>query len=185
MIKIPDLAYFIGRPFEELTFQKGKKGAWAIHLGDGAVISNKDANVARPDEDLLAGTSFIRPVFSELDTRLQFGVADAVSYEIILTPTKYTISDPAFTNEDEIYPQAPPEITTPPDPSDERVAEGPEEDEMSEQERELPDREDETEEQRVEREERERIERSTQPEKPDEDEDESGDESADEDEATS
>ncbi len=129
-----DLAYFIGRPFKELVKgdYKGKNVTrWEIHLDSGGIIANKDAHVALPDEDLLAGTTFIRPIYSELDTRLQFGVKDAVAYEIILNPVKYTISDPTFLMEEgEIYPQVVPEMQTPPDPSDERVAEGPEEDEM-------------------------------------------------------
>jgi hypothetical protein len=132
--KIPDLTYFIGRPFDELTFESGKRGQWQIHLEGDGIISNKDPNIARPDEDMLAGTTFVRPIYSELDTRLQFGVKDAVSYEIILSPTKYAISDPNFTEEGEIYPQAPPEITIPPDPSDERVADGPEEEAEAEEE---------------------------------------------------
>src|SRR4029077_13380693 len=98
-------------------------------LAEGAVIGNRDPDVQFPDAEVLAGTSFIRPIYSELDTRLQFGVKDAVLAEIILTPTKYTISDPMFTDEGgEIYPQAPPEIVTPPHPSDERVVDGPSDD---------------------------------------------------------
>lgn len=144
MIIIPDLAYFIGRPFKELVkgdYKGHNVTRWEIHLDGTGIIANKDPHVALPDEDLLAGTSFVRPIFSELDTRLQFGVKDAVSYEIILTPTKYTISDPTFLMEEgEIYPQAPPEMQTPEDPSEERVAEGPDEQEEPE-EQEEPDEE--------------------------------------------
>jgi hypothetical protein len=126
---MPDLTYFIGRPFDSLVKEnpRAKKGKWEIHLQDDAIIANKDPQVTVPDAEILAGTSFIRPIYSELDTRLQFGVLDAVAIEIILNPTKYTISDPTFVQEGEIYPQVAPEVSIPADPSEERVAEGPEE----------------------------------------------------------
>lgn len=144
MRTIPDLTYFIGRPFEKLvkgSYQGSDVTRWEIHLAEGAVIANKDHSVAIPDEDDLAGTVFIRPIYSELDTRLQFGVRDEVAVEITLTPTKYSISDPLFSPQGEIYPQAPPQITTPPDPSGERVAEGPEEESEMETEEKKPDEE--------------------------------------------
>jgi hypothetical protein len=128
-----DLAYFIGRPFEDLTV--GEDGEWEIALDGGAIIRNKDAERSAPELSDLQGTSFIRPIFSELDTRIQFGVLDMVHTEVILTPTKYTVIDSVYTGGEEVYPQVPVEIldTVPEDPSDERVADGPENPEAEEE----------------------------------------------------
>jgi len=127
VIEIPDLTYFIGRPFLGL---EDTDESWRIVLDAGGVIENKDLEIAKPDEEPLKGTVFIRPIFSELDTRLQFGVGNDVATELTLNPLKYTISDPSFSlgAEEELYPQVPVDIeaTLPPDPSDERVADGPE-----------------------------------------------------------
>lgn len=132
-----DLTFFIGRPFVDvITPDNGTADwFWAIRLESGGVIKNKDESLAIPLQDDLNGTVFIRPIFSELDTRLQFGTGDAVQTEIVLTPTKYTVSDPIY-GEGEEYPQVPVEIldTVPPDPSDERVVQGPEQTSTEEEE---------------------------------------------------
>lgn len=129
-----DLSYFIGRPYVSLDTTL-PDNQWRITLDGSAIVYNKDPQMPAPNPDDLSGTVFIRPVFSELDTRMQFGVIDAVQTEVILTPTLYTVSDPNFTSDTEIYPQVPvtPEDTLPEDPSDERVVDGPEPeaDEMS------------------------------------------------------
>jgi hypothetical protein len=137
-----DLTYFIGRPFVALYDAEDPEGnlLWGIELeGDGR-IENKDPSVEKPEEGALNGTVFIRPIFSELDTRLQFGVLDDIQQELTLTPTLYTISDPTFVQEEEgeIYPQVPFEIldTVPEDPSPDRVADGPEEEPTPSQEEE-------------------------------------------------
>jgi len=125
-----DLTYFIGRPFVDvLTLTGEDDGLWAITLDGGSLITNKDQSKPAPDKNTLTGTQFIRPIYSELDTRLQFGVKDAVLQEVILSPTLYTISDPDFTSNGEIYPQMVPDPLTGvgPDPSVDRVADGPEE----------------------------------------------------------
>jgi hypothetical protein len=122
---LPDLTNFIGRPFEKVE-ESGEE--WTILLGDNARITNKDTSKDVPDEDALKGTTFIRPIFSELDTRMQFGVLDDVVYEVVLNPLLYTISDPTFpTGAEEFFPQVPVAIedTLPEDPSDDRVADGP------------------------------------------------------------
>jgi hypothetical protein len=123
-----DLTYFIGRPFVDVIQDTGD-GDWAITLDGNSRITNKDASKSVPDASTLLGTQFIRPIYSELDTRLQFGVKDAVLQEVILSPTLYTISDPDFTSDGEIYPQMTPDPLTgvQPDPSADRVADGPEE----------------------------------------------------------
>lgn len=122
-----DLTYFIGRPFEDVLIEGEEDGDWEISLEGGARIINKDVNKSAPDKEALAGTSFIRPIYSELDTRLQFGVKDMVLQEVTLTPALYTIYDPVFTSGGEMYPQVIPDPleTVPEDPSDERVADGP------------------------------------------------------------
>lgn len=125
-----DLTYFIGRPFVDIVPLTGADdGLWQITLDGGSVITNRDLAKSIPDRTTLVGTQFIRPIYSELDTRLQFGVKDAVLQEVILSPTLYTISDPTFTSNGEIYPQMTPDPLTgvAPDPSDQRVVDGPEE----------------------------------------------------------
>jgi hypothetical protein len=135
-MRMVDLTYFIGRPFVDVLPLTGEDdGLWAISLDGGSLITNKDESKPVPDKNTLVGTQFIRPIYSELDTRLQFGVKDAVLQEVILSPTLYTISDPDFTSDGEIYPQMTPDPLTgvAPDPSDERVVDGPEEAEGDEE----------------------------------------------------
>jgi hypothetical protein len=125
-----DLTFFIGRPFVDIVPLTGADdGLWQITLDGGSVITNRDLAKPIPDKATLVGTQFIRPIYSEVDTRLQFGVKDAVLQEVILSPTLYTISDPDFTSNGEIYPQMVPDPLTgvAPDPSVDRVADGPEE----------------------------------------------------------
>jgi len=124
---VPDLTYFIGRPFVTLEVDD-ESNEWTIVLDGNGRITNKDSEREAPSLEVLSGTSFVRPIFSELDTRLQFGVLDNVASEVTLTPTLYTMTDPTLGSEEEIYPQVLPELadTLPPDPSDERVADGPE-----------------------------------------------------------
>lgn len=121
-----DLTYFTGRPFVKLV--EGKDGQWSIVLDGEGEIVNKDPDKPLPDEETLKGTQFIRPIYSELDTRLQFGVNENVATEVTLTPALYSMIDPAYTPEGEVYPQVPVdyEEEIPLDPSDERVADGPE-----------------------------------------------------------
>src|SRR5215467_3971515 len=115
---MPDLTYFIGRPFVRLDMHDDS--TWTIWLDGEGQIGNKDATLALPDENALKGSTFIRPIFSADDTRLQFGVLDTVNYEVTLNPMQYTMSDPALQSDVEIYPQVPEEIadSVPPDPSD-------------------------------------------------------------------
>lgn len=121
-----DLTYFNGRPFTRV--EEGEDGEWTIVLdGDGRIV-NKDPERVMPEQGDLAGMQLLRTIYSELDTRLQFGVQENVTSEVVLTPALYTISDPNYTPEGEIFPQAPQtyEEEIPPDPSADRVVDGPE-----------------------------------------------------------
>jgi hypothetical protein len=121
-----DLTYFNGRPYERI--EEGEDGEWRIHLDGGGLITNKDPGREMPEHSDLTGTQLLRTIYSELDTRLQFGVQETVATEVVLTPALYTISDPNYTPEGEIFPQAVEvlEDEIPPDPSAERVVDGPE-----------------------------------------------------------
>ena len=122
---MPDLTYFIGRPY--VTLEVSDTGPeWSIVLDGDSRITNVDENIESPPTEDLIGTQFIRPIFSESETWLQFGTLDEVKTEIALNPLLYTISDPTWDTEEPIYPQVIGEpVTLPPDPSDERVADGP------------------------------------------------------------
>jgi hypothetical protein len=124
---VSDLSYFTGRTFETLD-QGQDDWDWAINLSGGATIRNKDEDRAAPDVEKLDGMILLRPIFGELDTRLQFGSLETMTSEVILTPTKYTISDPIYAIE-EMYPQVTADVDDmlPEDPSEDRVATGPEE----------------------------------------------------------
>lgn len=115
-----DLSYYVGRRFEKID--QGEEGwNWTVVLEGDARVRNTDEARSWTQENL-EGTIFLRPIFSELDTRMQFGMGENVTAEIVLTPTKYTVADPTYASgEEEIYPQAPPIQEIPPDPSDERV----------------------------------------------------------------
>lgn len=121
-----DLSYYSGRPFMKL--EEGENGEWTIYLDGDATITNKDPEISLPDEETLKGTQFIRGIYGQTDTRLQFGVNDMVATEVTLNPMLYTINDPVHLPEGEVFPQVPPdyEEEIPPDPSDERVVDGPE-----------------------------------------------------------
>lgn len=125
------LDHYVGRPFVSV-FQGDDAYDWAIQLEGGVLIRNKDGRrTAAPKEEELAGSSFLLTTFSELDTILHFGTSNVsgstTTLEITLTPTQYTLSDPEQYGETEIYPQVPDneESLIPDDPSPDRVAEGP------------------------------------------------------------
>jgi len=121
-----DLTYFNGRPFDSV--EEGEDGEWTIVLQGNGRIVNKDPEKLVPNPDDLTGTQFLRAVYSQAETTLQFGVNDMVATEIVLNPTLYSMSDPNYTPDGEIYPQVAPDYQEeiPPDPSDDRVADGPE-----------------------------------------------------------
>lgn len=122
-----DLSYFTGRTFEDLT-QGSEPWDWGIVLNGGGVIRNKDGQREAPDVAELTnlrGLTLLRTIFSELETRLQFGQGEEVKEEIVLTPALYTVADPVYAPEGEIYPQVAAPGSLPEDPSRERVATGP------------------------------------------------------------
>jgi hypothetical protein len=127
VIEIVDLTYFNGRPVVGVG-EGEEEGEWSILLDGDGLITNKDASIEMPEAEGLVGMTFLRTIYSELDTRLQFGVQDRISQEVVLNPMLYTISDPVYTSEGVVYPQVPvnPEDEIPPDPSEDRVADGPE-----------------------------------------------------------
>lgn len=124
------LDHFIGRPVVGVDKGPGKSGHWTITLEGGIVIGNKDNKVDAPTPESLEGRSFCRVILSETDTRLQFGnsTPEGVVNEtwVTLSPTKYTIAGLEGQKE-EFYPQMPEELASvlPPDPSSERIVDGP------------------------------------------------------------
>lgn len=127
----PGLDHYVGRPFE-CVIQGDEAHDWALQLEGGVLIRNKDESRTAPVQEELDGTSLLFVALSELDTVLHFGTsnisASTVHQEITFTPTLYTLSDRAKYGEVEIYPQVvdPEETVIPPDPSSERVVDGPE-----------------------------------------------------------
>jgi|SRR5215831_13336279 len=102
---------------------------WSIQMESGVVISNKDEERTDVPEDV-KGKVLLTVMLSELDTRLLFGITTesgpAEEIEVTLTPTQYTLGG-LEGQEEEFYPQVPLEEVDllPPDPSPERVADGP------------------------------------------------------------
>jgi hypothetical protein len=130
----PGLDHYVGRPFVSVFQSDNDDYDWAIELEGGVLIRNKDGRrTAAPTEEELGGTSLLLVTFSEMDTILHFGMSSAPGSttvkEITLTPTQYTLSDAAVYGEVEIYPQVPDaeETVIPDDPSVDRVADGPDE----------------------------------------------------------
>jgi hypothetical protein len=124
------LDHFIGRSV--VRIHRGKKeNRWAIEFDGRITVHNKDKNRTTPSDDI-QGTALLRTIFSETDTKLQFGTSNAdgpvIVEEVILSPAKYTLTGLQGQDE-EYYPQAAEEDDDmlPPDPSPERVAEGPDE----------------------------------------------------------
>lgn len=127
------LDYYNGRPFVRvIQNEDGEESEWGIELEGGVLIRNHDGRrTIIPDENLFKGTSFLGAIFDEQHTTLHFGYSNkngsTVVGEIQFTPTLYSVADNDYTGGAEIYPQAdtPEEDVLPPDPSNDRVAEGP------------------------------------------------------------
>lgn len=119
------LDHFNGR---EVKSVDGEGSDWSITLDGGVVISNKDET--RTEIPDVKGKTLLFVALGELETRLQFGnstpggVHDEVW--VTLSPTKYTIGGLEGQTK-EFYPQVPEELESmlPPDPSPERVVDGP------------------------------------------------------------
>jgi hypothetical protein len=151
----PSLDHYIGR---EVTFVGRKKKSepheWEIHLSGNIVVKNLDVlNTEVPE---IKGLQFVMLTLGEMDTRLVFGNPNVKTgavdnkREVTLNPIKYSITDPNRAGGREIEPQRldPEEramverlaAKLPPDPSAERVAEGPQKGEtMGEQETPTPE----------------------------------------------
>lgn len=102
--------YYYGQIVEGLLMGE-EDWQWAIRLSGGAVIKNWDKRrTIAPALNLRDG--FLLAIFSEDETRLQFGSVNSVTEEItvnnevVFTPTQYSISDPVHVPE-ETYPQQP------------------------------------------------------------------------------
>lgn len=110
----PSLDHYYGRGVEgveEIEDGATDENEWAIILSGDVRITNYDETLVPPE---LGGLTFLMAVFSELDTRLTFGVAGPnanpdLNVEVRLTPTLYSIIDPAIAG-GEVYPQRPPEM---------------------------------------------------------------------------
>lgn len=127
--KVVSLDYFIGRTVTSVA-NIGEDWEWAITLAGNCVIRNQDKRrTAMPE--IPEESHLMLVTFGELDTELHFGISNERQNEVLatvtLTPTKYTIADPVYTDGQEIEPQMPEELSAflPDDPSAERVAEGP------------------------------------------------------------
>lgn len=133
----PIVDYFIGRPVVGLEKTGNPRNCWALRLEGDVLIHNKDEDREIPDDLDVAGTSLLRVAYHEDMTRLIVGTVNPQtemierSCEIIFTPSNYTIADPEYSGDDEVYPQhvdaEEDEILAarPEDPSPERVADGP------------------------------------------------------------
>src|SRR5262252_7900146 len=87
------LDHFIGQQVADVL-AGSSTWDWSIQLESGIVITNKDQESATPPEGI-EGKILCTVIFSELDTRLQFGLttADGVIEEVwvTLSPLLYTI----------------------------------------------------------------------------------------------
>lgn len=120
--------YMHGRRVEDVT-HKGPDWHWEIHLEGGAIIRNQDQRrTALPD---VIGTALLA---SEIDdtgnVNLQFGTVVAGDPPTITNETWVSMSQNkmvlAVPGEEVDLSEAQPEDDLPPDPSTERVADGPE-----------------------------------------------------------
>lgn len=129
----PSLDYYTGRPVEAVeTVQHGNHWEWTIRFPGNVRIQNTDERRTSPPD--VMGKVYLGVILSETDTQLLFGhydhdSGDPVTDEtVVLTPTQYSISDERF----EGGPHFPQRLDDeeanllPPDPSTERVADGPE-----------------------------------------------------------
>lgn len=128
------LDYYIGRPLSRvIQNEDGEASEWGVELEGGVLIRNQDGRrTVAPDSETFMGTSLLKVEFDEQHTTLQLGHSNqqgsVVVGEIQLTPALYTLADAEYTGGTEVYPQAEqePVDNLPPDPSAERVVDGPE-----------------------------------------------------------
>ena len=116
--------YFTGRTVESVEDIEG--GGWRINFEGGGSIINYDETLGSPGEGI-EQFSLNRVTMSGDSTTIYFGPkSNPLGTSINLNPLEYAITDPAFTEGQEVYPQRPAEVEDriPPHP-DERVADGP------------------------------------------------------------
>jgi hypothetical protein len=137
---LSSLDYYVQRPFVMVHENLGPEAnsdtydpsAWAIELEGNALIRNHDGRrTALPDSSELRGTSLLKVDYHENATVLSFGQSSqagmSVAWEIALTPHLYSVADATYTGGEEVWPQRPvdEDDPLPPDPSPQRVADGP------------------------------------------------------------
>ena len=134
----PDLSHYYGRGVEgvEIIDPTDDPPNYAILLNGNVRIINHDSSLDVPDSETLAGKALLIAIFSELDTRLVFGLPQPTNpppqyeqptTEIRLTPTEYAISDPAYKGGQEHFPQrAPGRPEEPGQPKEQEAVEEPE-----------------------------------------------------------
>lgn len=124
----PQLDHYVGRQLVGIVEPTEADWNWGIRLDGDVIIRNKDHR--RTNLDILreaVGLHFMCVTLGELDTTLQFGTErSGVIREVSLTPTKYSIAAPGVDEHEPQRADVEEEITLPPDPSPERVADGPE-----------------------------------------------------------
>lgn len=107
----PEISHYFGRPVMAVTTHKKDGWDWTIELEGNVLLRNTDKRrTSAPDVEGLALTGQ-----TDADTLLFTNV------EVSITPDKFVISAPGTSDPDEVE-----EDPLPPDPSPERVAEGPE-----------------------------------------------------------
>ena len=123
------LDYLHGQKVEEATVDANTDPEWFIRFESGYVITNKDETLEGPLLDV-KGLALVDSVENGATTVLTFAnvTADSViqqAVEIDLTTDKYTLAGPGT---EEVYPGVPVDEadTLPPDPSSDRVVDGPE-----------------------------------------------------------
>jgi len=123
--------YFYGRRVEKV--EKGNPGEgypeWSIFFEGGGIIHNYESEAPLPKA--IVGAALTLQILDGTNrvTRLMFGME-----EVVLNPMKYRMVDPGYTQGTEVFPQTShanllPALP-PPDPSSERVADGPDPDWM-------------------------------------------------------
>lgn len=93
---------------------------WSIVFEGGSRIDNYELEVPTPKA--IVGQAHTKTILEAQRTRLFFGLE-----EVVLNPMKYSITDANYTQGHEVFPQTSDynEIPLPPDPSPDRVVDGP------------------------------------------------------------
>lgn len=125
--------YYIGRSF---TRMRKSGNGFKIELEGGAVITLDDS-VPKPSKESLEGSALlsVEENFGLNETKMKFGrvVKDGSGFkpnytcEIVCDSGSYAIADDVYTGGEKVYPGRPSTLSVllPPDPSPDRVAEGP------------------------------------------------------------